>query len=68
MCDNPGLTKCEMVTQEKKKKAKPDRSFSKFVSKILKMYMELPVKRCKAETLLKYFLKKRLNYPFSFDI
>ena len=55
MWDNPGLRKCEMVTQEKKKKkAKPDRSFSKFVSKILKMYMELPIKRCKAETLLKH--------------
>ena len=38
----------------KKKKAKPDRSFSKFVSKVLKMYMELPIKRCKAETLLKH--------------
>ena len=58
-----------MVTQEtkkKKKKAKPERSFNKFVSKILKIYVELPIKRCKAETLLKH-KKKRLNYPFSFD-
>ena len=61
-----GNVKWSHRKQTNKKKAKPDRSFSKFVSKILKIYVELQIKICKDETLLKN-KKKRLNYPFYFD-